>query len=86
MAKKYVYEIIPAPWPKNDPGMDTICARCKKRLGTHFELKCCDRKGVFSKRVRKPLDAAESANSQSLTSANQNGSATSVATAERPAR
>lgn len=56
---------VPSEWTAD---MDTICSRCGIRFGNHFGLDCPDQKGVFSKRVRKPLKSAVVARSASTNS------------------
>jgi hypothetical protein len=46
---------VPRGWTGD---MDVICSNCGERFGVHSELECRDGKGVFSKRVRKPLKTA----------------------------
>jgi len=53
MASKYKYVNIPRAWP-DDNGV--ICSRCGARFGYHFGLTCPDKKGVFSKRVRRRVE------------------------------
>lgn len=56
MSKKYTYVHVWLKWTDN---FDTVCSRCKQRFGAHFSLTCPDKKGYFSKQVRKPLKTIE---------------------------
>jgi len=68
LAEKYTYVNVPRDWPKLKRPLESTCSRCNKRLGNHYGLKCPDGKGVFSKRVRKPLKSAVAARSASTNS------------------